>query len=122
MAPPSSGMNYLKHQQASPQRPMPHAPMPHAPMPQFRYEAPPMRKYDFEDDEEEEDYLPMIREAFTTPPPATEITCRQVADHVANCPVCGRLYHHDKMHTLYIILIVFLSIACLLLLKRNLNV
>jgi len=131
MAPPSSGMNYLKQQrqmmmhqpqqQMMPPKVPQQIPMHRPPMPKFQYDAAPLHKYDFNEDDEEE-YYPMIKEGFSTPPPASEITCKQVADHVADCPVCGRLYHNDRMHTLYIIMIVFLSIACLLLLKKNLNV
>lgn len=45
--------------------------------------------------------------------------CLDVADHATNCPVCSKLYNNDK--TVYIITIVILSIICILLLKRILD-
>jgi hypothetical protein len=47
-------------------------------------------------------------------------TCIDVADHVANCPVCSRLYNNNDK-TIYIISIIVLIIICLLLLKRVLE-
>ena len=46
-------------------------------------------------------------------------TCLEIADHVGSCPICSRFYMNDK--TAYIIAIVILSIICILLLKRVLN-
>lgn len=46
--------------------------------------------------------------------------CVDVANHVQNCPVCSKFYNNDK--TVYILAIVILSIVCLLLLKKVLNV
>ncbi len=46
-------------------------------------------------------------------------TCLDIAEHVANCPVCSKLYNNDK--TVYIFAIVVLIIICLLLLKRVLE-
>lgn len=48
------------------------------------------------------------------------INCIDVAKHIHDCPICSKFYHNDK--TVYIIAIVVLSIVCLLLLKRVLNV
>jgi hypothetical protein len=47
-------------------------------------------------------------------------SCLDVAEHIANCPICSKFYNNDK--TIYIIAIVILSIICLLLLKKVLNV
>lgn len=47
-------------------------------------------------------------------------TCLEVADHIANCPICSKFYNNDK--TIYIIAIVILAIVCILLLKRVLDV
>lgn len=47
-------------------------------------------------------------------------TCLEVADHIANCPICSKFYNNDK--TIYIIAIVLLAIVCILLLKRVLDV
>jgi hypothetical protein len=46
--------------------------------------------------------------------------CVDIAKHIQDCPICSRFYNNDK--TAYIIAIVVLSIVCLLLLKRVLNV
>jgi hypothetical protein len=46
--------------------------------------------------------------------------CVDVAKHIEGCPICSKFYHNDK--TVYIIAIVVLSIVCLLLMKRVLNV
>lgn len=48
------------------------------------------------------------------------ISCVDIAKHIQDCPICSKFYHNDK--TVYIIAIVVLSIVCLLLLKRVLNV
>ncbi len=47
-------------------------------------------------------------------------SCVSVSDHVLNCKVCTKLYQNDR--TIYIITIVFLSIICILLLKKVLNI
>ena len=49
-----------------------------------------------------------------------EPSCIDVANHVANCPICSKFYNNDK--TLYILTIVILAIFCILLLKKVLNV
>jgi len=48
-----------------------------------------------------------------------ELTCREIADHIRTCTVCGKLYENDR--TLYIVVIVILVIVCVLLLKRLLE-
>jgi hypothetical protein len=48
------------------------------------------------------------------------INCIDIAKHVQDCPICSRFYNNDK--TTYVITIVVLSIVCLLLLKKILNV
>lgn len=47
-------------------------------------------------------------------------SCLEVADHIANCPICSKFYNTDK--TLHIIIIVLLAIICIILLKKVLNV
>jgi hypothetical protein len=49
-----------------------------------------------------------------------DISCISIANHIADCPICSKFYNNDK--SIYIIFIVLLSIVCLLLLKRVLNV
>jgi hypothetical protein len=46
--------------------------------------------------------------------------CIDIARHIHACPICSRFYNNDK--TLYIVAIIMLSIICVLLLKRVLNV
>lgn len=46
--------------------------------------------------------------------------CIDIAKHIQECPICSRFYNNDK--TLYIIIIIVLSLICLLLLKKVLNV
>ncbi len=48
------------------------------------------------------------------------IDCRNIYEHIAQCPICAKFYKHDT--TLYLILIAILIIACALLLKRVLRV
>lgn len=52
--------------------------------------------------------------------PSNKPTCLAVAEHTADCKVCSKLYNNDK--TVYIIAIVLLSIICILLLKKVLDV
>jgi hypothetical protein len=47
-------------------------------------------------------------------------SCLDVAEHIANCPICSKFYNTDK--TIYIIAIVALAIICILLLKKILDV
>jgi hypothetical protein len=47
-------------------------------------------------------------------------SCLRVADHVSECRMCSTFYNPDR--TLYIIIIVVLSIICILLLKRVLDI
>jgi hypothetical protein len=53
-------------------------------------------------------------------PDPMSYNCVDIAKHIQGCPICSKFYHNDK--TVYIIAIVVLSIVCLLLLKRVLNV
>jgi len=69
-------------------------------------------------------------EAYEEPPsPAEDIkryampegtpSCLDVAEHIANCPICSKFYNDDK--TIYIIAIIVLAVICVLLLKRVLD-
>ena len=51
--------------------------------------------------------------------PNNSPSCLDVAEHIANCPICSKLYNNDK--TIYIVAIIVLAILCLILLKRVLN-
>lgn len=46
--------------------------------------------------------------------------CLDIAGHIHECPICSKFYSNDK--TVYVIVIILLTIVCLLLLKRVLNV
>jgi hypothetical protein len=46
-------------------------------------------------------------------------SCIQVNDHIKSCPICCKFYKNDN--TVYIIIIIVLSIMCILLLKRVLD-
>jgi hypothetical protein len=47
-------------------------------------------------------------------------SCLDVAEHVSKCPICSKFYNTDK--TIYIIAIITLTIICILLLKKVLDV
>jgi len=47
-------------------------------------------------------------------------TCIDVANHIAYCPICSKFYNNDR--TIYIIAIILLSLICILLLKKLLDV
>jgi len=51
--------------------------------------------------------------------PENSPSCLNVADHIANCPICSKFYNTDN--TVYIIVIVILAVICILLLKRVLE-
>jgi hypothetical protein len=46
--------------------------------------------------------------------------CLDIARHIQDCPLCSKYYNNDK--TAYVIAIIVLSIICLLLLKKVLDV
>lgn len=50
----------------------------------------------------------------------TNLSCRNVVDHIQDCPICSKFYNNDV--TVYIVIIVVLIIICLLLLKKVLDV
>ena len=62
--------------------------------------------------------IAQFREKFEVTKP--EISCIDIANHIEKCPLCSKFYNNDK--TVYVIAIVLLSIICLLLLKKVLNV
>ena len=51
--------------------------------------------------------------------PKDSPSCLSFAEHHANCPICSKFYNNDK--TLYVVIIIILSLICILLLKRVLN-
>ena len=53
-------------------------------------------------------------------PPPPQFNCIDIAAHITDCPICSKFYGNDK--TAYMIAIVVLSIVCILLLKKVLNV
>lgn len=70
-----------------------------------------------------EAYEPREQIEHMAPPglnPLTGISCLDFNQHVTQCPICSRFYNTDR--SVYIIIIVVLTIVCLLLLKRVLDV
>lgn len=57
---------------------------------------------------------------YVQQPAYRELTCREVSDHIRECPICTSFYHKDT--SLHLVFIVLLSLVCVLLLKRVLNV
>lgn len=57
---------------------------------------------------------------LSNPYPQQMCNCIDIANHIKDCPICSKFYDNDK--TVYIVIIVLLTIICLLLLKRVLNV
>lgn len=53
-------------------------------------------------------------------PDPLNISCIDISKHIQGCPICSKFYNNDR--TVYVIALVVLSIVCLLLLKRVLNV
>ena len=45
--------------------------------------------------------------------------CLDVHSHIQTCPICSRFFKHDN--SLYIIAIIVLSIICIILFKKILN-
>ena len=66
---------------------------------------------------EQHQYIPAPRQQFNA---LHDITCLHIANHIYDCPICSKFYNNDK--TVYIICIVVLSIICIMLLKRVLDV
>lgn len=64
----------------------------------------------------------IIDEGFEQQPPKKVYSlsdgpsCIDVANHIAECPICSKFYNNDK--TLYLLIIAIMSIVCVLLLKR----
>jgi len=48
------------------------------------------------------------------------LNCREIARHITNCEICSKIYNKDN--TFHIIIICVLTIICILLLKRILDV
>lgn len=65
--------------------------------------------------EQYEDQMPVLRDV-----PSVPISCADIYKHIENCPICSKLYNNDK--TIYIILIIFLTVICIILLKKVLDV
>ena len=53
-------------------------------------------------------------------PPYDNLNCREIARHITNCEICSKIYNKDN--TFHIIIICVLTIICILLLKRILDV
>ena len=70
---------------------------------------------------------PVLEEAYEKPEedtkryamPENTPSCLNVAEHIANCPICSKFYNDDK--SIYIIAIIVLAVICVLLLKKVLD-
>jgi hypothetical protein len=54
-----------------------------------------------------------------TPLPPARLNCLDVCNHIKDCPLCSKFYHNDN--TIYLIIIVVLSILVIILTKKVLN-
>jgi hypothetical protein len=71
--------------------------------------------------------VPMLEEEYQKPEegaktyamPPNSPSCLDVAEHIANCPICSKFYNDDK--SIYIIAIIVLAVICILLLKKVLD-
>jgi len=64
-----------------------------------------------------ENYVPPVMERYDNL--SSGPSCIDVANHIAQCPICSQLYKNDK--SIYMIAIIILSVVCLLLLKKVLE-
>lgn len=98
-----------------PQRPMAQRPIPQPPVrypedPAYLKKQPPQVPYQ----------VPVPMESFRQSREPGELSCIEVADHIKHCPLCSKFYANDK--TLYMIVIIVLSIICILLIKKVLDI
>lgn len=66
-------------------------------------------------EKDEKQYEPILQNYMHNMP-----NCIQIAEHIRECPICSKFYKNDN--TVHIIIIIVLSIMCLLLLKRVLDI
>ena len=101
------------HPSQPPQPPHP-PPQPPQPPPQPPQPPPPQSFFPVE---EYKTYSNPVNYQYLEPPhyAHNELTCIEISNHVKNCPICKSFYKIDN--TLYIIIIVFLGICCIILLK-----
>ena len=70
----------------------------------------------------------MVREnpgqSFSAPPIThggyRELSCREISDHIQECPICQKFYNQDN--TTHMIIIILLSVVSALLLKKVLDI
>ena len=107
MSHPSSGMlpgNYHQQEEEYQQPRRQHVPM-GQPMGQ------PMGHYD--------EKIQSTEPIKTYTMPQNSPTCLEISDHITNCPICSKFYNTDK--TIYYVAISILTIVCLGLLVKNLQ-
>ncbi len=62
-----------------------------------------------------------IKNYINNPPQKhSDLSCILISHHVKHCPICSRLYNTDR--TIYLIIIFFLCLLCLILIKKILNI
>jgi hypothetical protein len=66
-------------------------------------------------------YIPQenFQTTSTFQPQQRELTCRDLALHIEDCPLCSKVYRNDN--TIYVIIIIFLVIIIGILLKKVLD-
>ena len=107
---PPDAANYMKYRRGT-------APIPNEAgmaSPQQQVLQPGIPASSMEAEQPNEPELTPIQRAAAGP------SCLQVADHIQHCPICSKFYKNDRI--VYIIVIVILTIICLLLLRKVLNV
>ena len=57
-----------------------------------------------------------------TPREQVSINCIDFAEHQENCPICSKFYNNDRTIYILTIAVVILSILCILLLKKVLDI
>lgn len=64
-------------------------------------------------------FTPADNNFITYDMPSGSPTCIDVAEHIANCPICSKFYNNDK--TVYLLAIAALVIICILLANKCLH-
>jgi hypothetical protein len=121
--PPDMAEKYSKYIRAGMQQPRPESGMsPYNQNQQYQqqqYQQQQYQQQQYQHQQEQPEFFTPPQRKDSIRPAAGSPTCLEIADHVGSCPICSRFYKNDN--TVYIIAIVILSIICILLLKRVLN-
>ena len=69
--------------------------------------------------ENKQDFTPPVQNEVIAPISKDTPNCLDIYSHIDSCPICSSFFKRDT--SIYIIAIVILSIICILLLKKVLN-